>query len=84
MTTTAAGTVPLAVFHVSRDEGVGYDETAGYVAVAQDEQHARTLGSDVPGDQSSTVWFAPTTTVTRIGSADLGESGIVLTDYNAG
>jgi len=82
MTTTAAGTVPLTVFHVSRDEGVGYDETAGYVAVAEGERHARALGADVSGDQSATVWFAPTTTVARIGTADTAAlPQIVLTDY---
>lgn len=81
MTTTAAG---LAVFHVSREAGVDYDETAGYVAVAQDERHARSLGADVSGDQPATVWFAPTTTVTRIGTVGPAAPQIVLTDYKAG
>lgn len=79
-------TAVLAVFHVAREtDDVAYDETAGYVAVAEDEQHARALGAETSGDQLADIWFVPTTTVTRIGTADSDSpAGIVLVDFNAG
>ena len=81
--TVATGTLGLYVVH--RGDEVGYDETTAYVAAARDEAHARKLGETCSGDQPASVWYAPETAVTRIGTADPQvDPGIVIADYHAG
>lgn len=62
----------LDLYLVTRTDEYGYDESVSYVAAAENEHVARRLGQTLTGDQPWSIWWAPTTLVTQIGTAGPG------------
>ena len=80
----------MKIYLVQRTDYVGYDETAGCVVIASDEEAARGLARQTEGDYSygnnewAEVWDRAK--VEAIGTPDESwvRTLIVLTDFRAG
>lgn len=65
-------------------EDVGWDEAAGFVVAAPDEDTARQLAGSSPGDEGPHIWHLPThTTCTCIGTRHTNEAGIILCNFKS-
>ena len=79
---------------VEHDNEARWDATHGFVIAAMNEVEARIIAASYPreptlkidnGDESPDVWYAATTSCTRIGvAADGIAAGVILRDFNAG
>ena len=76
---------------VSRDGKPKYNTTHSFIIAAMNEVEARIFASTSRrdkfdgGDESSTVWYAPTTSCKRIGiAADEVTAGVILRDFKEG
>ena len=76
----------MKLYKLTRNNAVGYDENAGFMIAANDEQQARVLASYAVIDEPSVTWIDPTLSACiQVGTATRGtKAGIVLTDFNAG
>ena len=79
---------------IEYDNEARWDATHGFVIAAMNEVEARIIAASYRrgptlkidnGDESPDVWYAPTTSCTRIGvAADDIAAGVILRDFNAG
>jgi hypothetical protein len=70
----------LSIYLMTRNHGATYDEAVRVVVIAATAGDAREMGAFAEGAQDAAVWYLPTTSVARIGTATDDEKGrIVLT-----
>jgi hypothetical protein len=63
------------------DDGVNYDEAAGFVVAAPTEAIARALAADQAGEEGKTVWV----TTARCEPLEAGtEARVIISDFRAG
>ena len=80
------------IYLLHRTDAVGYDEAAGFVVIAKDENTARELVASAtypgsgPGDEGAAYWWTPRPVVIEIGVAheDALRPGVVLRDFHHG
>lgn len=71
----------MNLYLVERHDTLDYEETESYVCVALNGQGARDLGVAVTGNQPSSVWHLPSTTVGHLGRSDETDPRVVLTSH---
>lgn len=72
--------LPTMLFLLTREDKADYDENAGFVIEARDEEQARALARDSAANEGAGVWD-------RVTCVELKPSGvpqIILTDFRAG
>lgn len=75
----------LGIFHIVRPNGVGYDEMAELMIVADSESAALAFAENARGDQAPSVWYHHSIEVRYMGIAFLDtEPGIFMENFNAG
>lgn len=77
----------LNLWSITRNDPVGYDESAGHVIAARGEADARHIAATAAGDEGEGPWFDERrSAVSYLGeaAARITDPGIVLSDFRNG
>jgi hypothetical protein len=76
----------MKLYKITRTESTDYDEVAGFVIAASNEDEVRELAAEQCGVEGAEAWDSPRrTTLVHLGTALKGtEAGVIIRDYLRG